>query len=83
MVDAAMIPELTEELEFRSMVTDELIVMGTEDMEKFDKLKAEQTSTSKKLIGTHSDGFHCDEVLACAMLLQLSEFENSIIIRTR
>ena len=41
MVDATMIPELTEELEYRSMVTDDLIVMGTEDMEKFDKLKAD------------------------------------------
>lgn len=60
------IPELTEELEYRSMVQEDLLVMGTENMEKFDKLKAE---TTKKLIGTHSDTFHCDEVLATAMLL--------------
>lgn len=60
------IPELTEELEYRSMVQKDLLVMGTENMEKFDKLKAE---TTKKLIGTHSDTFHCDEVLATAMLL--------------
>lgn len=60
------IPELTEDLEYRSMITDDLLVMGTEDMEKFDKLKAE---TTKKLIGTHSDTFHCDEVLATVMLL--------------
>ena len=41
--------------------------MGTEDMERFEKIKAE---TTKKLVGTHSDSFHCDEVLATAMLLQ-------------
>lgn len=60
------ITELTEELEYRSMVQEDLLVMGTENMEKFDKIKAE---TTKKLIGTHSDTFHCDEVLATAMLL--------------
>ena len=61
------IPALTEDLEYRSVVTDDLIVMGTEDMEKFEKVKAE---TTKMLVGTHSDSFHCDEVLATAMLLQ-------------
>ena len=60
------IPELTENLEYQSRVTDDLVVMGTEDMEKFDKVKAE---TTKQLIGTHSDSFHCDEVLATVMLL--------------
>ena len=82
MVEAqqTVFPELTEELEYRSMVTDDLLVMGTEDMEAFDKLKAE---TTKKLIGTHSDTFHCDEVMACVMLLQTREFANSSIVRTR
>lgn len=59
-------PELTEDLEFTSRVTDDLLVMGTEDMDKFNQVKAE---TTKKLIGTHSDSFHCDEVLATVMLL--------------
>ena len=36
-----------------------------------------------KLIGTHSDSFHCDEVMATSMLLRTKEFENSIIVRTR
>lgn len=57
---------LSEDLEFQSRVTDDLIVMGTEDMEKFEKVKAE---TTKKLVGTHCDSFHCDEVLATSMLL--------------
>ena len=37
------IPELTEDLEYQSRVTDDLVVMGTEEMEKFDKVKAETT----------------------------------------
>ena len=36
-----------------------------------------------KLIGTHSDCFHCDEVLATTLMLRTKEFENSIIVRTR
>ena len=44
-------PELTEDLEYQSRVTDDLLVMGTQDREKFDKIKAE---TTKKLVGTHS-----------------------------
>ena len=36
-----------------------------------------------KIIGTHSEVFHCDEVLATTMLLYTKEFENSAIIRTR
>ncbi|KAH8359791.1 hypothetical protein KR093_008884, partial [Drosophila rubida] len=34
-------------------------------------------------IGTHSGTFHCDEVVACFMLKQLPEFENSDIFRSR
>lgn len=35
-------------------------------------------------IGTHSGGFHCDEVLACAMLTRYTkEFKDANIIRTR
>lgn len=63
----AEIPELTEDLQYTSKVTDSLVVMGTEDREAFDKVRAE---TTQKLIGTHSDSFHCDEVLATTMLLQ-------------
>ena len=82
MVQAAVnvFPDLTEELEYRSKVTDDLVVMGTHDMEAFEKVKAE---TTKKLLGTHSDGFHCDEVVACAMLLQTRKFGDSLIVRTR
>lgn len=53
-------------MQYQSRITDDLIVMGTEDMEKFEKVKVE---TTKKLVGTHSDSFHCDEVLATSMLL--------------
>ena len=34
-------------------------------------------------IGTHNGAFHCDEVLACAMLKQLPEYKDAEIIRSR
>ena len=34
-------------------------------------------------IGTHNGAFHCDEVLACAMLKQLPEYKEAEIVRTR
>ncbi|XP_060649182.1 MYG1 protein C27H6.8 [Drosophila nasuta] len=34
-------------------------------------------------IGTHNGTFHCDEVVACFMLKQLPEYENSEIFRSR
>ena len=36
-----------------------------------------------KRIGTHSGSFHCDEVMACFLLHNTSEFSNSPITRTR
>lgn len=74
------IPELTEDLQYNSRVTDTLVVMGTEDREAFDKVRAE---TSLKIIGTHSDSFHCDEVLATVLLLQTRQFADAMIVRTR
>nr|VZI38925.1 unnamed protein product [Spirometra erinaceieuropaei] len=38
---------------------------------------------AQKVIGTHDGTFHCDEVLAIAMLKQLPEYKNADIIRTR
>ena len=60
--------------------------MGTEDMEAFDKkLEEVRADESNKLtvIGTHSESFHCDEVVATMMLLYTEEFKNSMIVRTR
>ena len=34
-------------------------------------------------IGTHNGAFHCDEVLACAMLKRLPEYKEAEIVRTR
>lgn len=40
--------------------------------------------SSKKKIGTHSGSFHCDEVLACAMLTNYTSlYKDADIIRTR
>ncbi|KAJ8048139.1 UPF0160 protein MYG1, mitochondrial [Holothuria leucospilota] len=37
----------------------------------------------KKLIGTHSGTFHCDEALACFMLRKLPEYSDAEIVRSR
>lgn len=50
-------------------------------MEKY--LNNKELRNSFKLIGTHSDAFHCDEVLATSLLQYTEEFKNSIIVRTR
>lgn len=34
-------------------------------------------------IGTHNGAFHCDEVLACAILKKLPEYKEAEIVRTR
>ena len=38
---------------------------------------------TKGIIGTHSEVFHCDEVLATTMLLYTQSYADSAIIRTR
>ena len=34
-------------------------------------------------LGTHSGPFHCDEILALAMLRKLPEYQNAELIRSR
>ena len=60
-------------------------VIGTEDKEAFlrDYLNNEEVRKEYKLMGTHSGAFHCDEVMASALLLRTEEFKKSIIVRTR
>ncbi|PIK60615.1 putative UPF0160 protein MYG1, mitochondrial isoform X2 [Apostichopus japonicus] len=41
------------------------------------------TSVHRKVIGTHSGTFHCDEALACFMLKKLPEYANAEIVRSR
>ena len=70
--------------EYRSVVTPELEVVGTENKEEFANKYLQPTVRQEfKLIGTHSDSFHCDEVLATSMLLRTNEFSRSIIVRSR
>ena len=56
--------------EFTSKITSGLQVVGTEDKEKFtqDFLNNAQLRSEYKLVGTHSDAFHCDEVMATSLL---------------
>jgi len=57
--------------DYTSKITDELVVVGTEDKDKFtaDYLENQLLRSQFKLIGTHSDAFHCDEILATTMML--------------
>ena len=71
--------------EYTSRVTPQLQIVGTEDKEQFTKnfLENQELRSKYKLLGTHSETFHCDEVMATALLQYTKEFENSIIVRTR
>jgi hypothetical protein len=63
-------------------VTRELKVLPADDIELFNQVKNDK-NRKQKLIGTHNDNFHCDEVLATVLLLYTNEFSDSIIYRTR
>ena len=71
--------------DYVSKITDSLVIIGTENKDKFttDYLENQELRSQTKLIGTHSDVFHCDEVMATTMMLYTKQWENSIIVRTR
>ena len=80
MVDTEMKVAEHIDLPYKSHIRDELVVMGTEDKEAFLKAIADYKG---KVIGTHSDGFHCDEVLACSMLMWTNDWKDAMIVRSR
>lgn len=49
----------------------------------FKRAKLDDSTTSTKVIGTHSGTFQADEAMGCWMLLQLPEYRNSKIVRSR
>ena len=46
-------------------------------------MSAEKKMNERKVIGTHDGTFHCDEVLACAMLKLLPQYADASVKRTR
>lgn len=44
---------------------------------------SDHTGNGSVRVGTHDGVFHCDEILACFLLKQLSQYSNAEIIRTR
>jgi hypothetical protein len=57
--------------DYKSMITPQLRIVGTENKEQFAKeFLNDDVRKQYKLIGTHSDCFHCDEVLATSILLR-------------
>lgn len=46
-------------------------------------MSAEKKMNGRKVIGTHDGKFHCDEILACAMLKLLPQYADATVKRTR
>ena len=46
-------------------------------------MSVEKKMSIRKVIGTHDGKFHCDEVLACAMLKLLPQYSDAVVKRTR
>jgi uncharacterized UPF0160 family protein len=72
-----------KDLEYKSKVTDDVLVVGTENAEKYQATVSAARERGRKVICTHSDAFHCDEVLASVLLLYTNAYKDSIIVRTR
>ena len=70
----------SSDLKYTSKITDALTVLGSTNPETLNQVKQKFKGC---VIGTHSDTFHGDEVLACTMLLYTDNFSNSVIVRTR
>ena len=68
------------EFTYKSRITDFLKVLPGDTQKALDEARALGT---KGIIGTHSEVFHCDEVLATTMLLYTQSYADSAIIRTR
>ena len=68
------------EFKFNSRITEHLRVLPGDNIKLWEETKA---SITGKTIGTHSEVFHCDEVLATTMLLHTKEYKDAVIVRTR
>lgn len=67
------------EIGYVSKIVDSVKIIGSEDP----KLEALLEEHDGPTIGTHSGTFHCDEVLACTMLLYTDHFKAPLIVRSR
>lgn len=69
------------EFTYKSRITDFLKVLPGDSQKALDEARV--ALGTKAIIGTHSEVFHCDEVLATTMLLYTQSYADSAIIRTR
>ena len=60
-----------------------MLVIGTENIDNYQAALTTARANGRKIICTHSDAFHCDEVLASVLLLYTNDYKDSIIVRTR
>lgn len=78
-MESASLTVAHSELPYKSKITKDLQVISGDNSEKLQTLR----SKNIPLIGTHSEVFHSDEVLATTMLLYTKEYANGAIVRTR
>ena len=70
------------ELSYKSKVTPEFVIASADNLKQLEDLRA-RLGPGTKIMGTHSEAFHCDEVLASAMLRYTKEYEHAALVRTR
>ena len=73
---------LHSEIPYRSKVVDSLTIIGPEQADEFG-IALKKHDGLGNVIGTHNGTFHCDEVLACTMLLYTDKYKEPLIVRTR
>ena len=58
-------------------------IISTEDIEEAKEFINKAKEDGNQIVGTHSGVFHCDEVLACAMIKYSSDYNDPVIVRSR
>lgn len=71
-----------KEFIYKSRISESLKVSPGDNTKAFEEFKS-SLKEDQRIIGTHSEVFHCDEVLATTMLLYTKEYANAVIVRTR
>ena len=80
MVESAK-PQYSE-FTFKSKITQDFVISSADNLKQLADFRA-KLAPGTKIMGTHSEVFHCDEVLATAMLRYTKQYENAALIRTR
>jgi len=63
--------------------TREAVLCSVRERVQRTSVSSQILTASQRVIGTHSGRFHCDEALACGLLLHTPSFRGSSVVRTR